>query len=698
MALTESEAVLNVENAAEYAGQYIKTIEPYPGGFRGRGIVTCAGGMKYQPGAWVLIKMLRMLGCRLPIQVWYLGEEECDERWISLVEPLGVECVDAHRVCELHPHPRLGGWECKAYAILHSPFEEVLFLDADNVPVRDPTYLFDDPHYQATGAIFWPDGIKTPLESKCWQAFGVPYRDEPEQESGQILIHKELCWAPLHLCNWYNKQSDFYHSFVHGDKDTFRFAWHRLNRPFAAPPGEPKNLRGTLHQSDLSGRRLFQHRIHGKWSLNRNRHVDGFELEDHCLQFLQELKSLWNPITSLTKHLTPNDRRQMDDLAGRRFDVVSAGFGRTSFLLSENALIADGPGNAAHFWWIENEALVIANANGYPMVRLARQPDGSWNGRGVYNPMIAIQLVPATSATSGLISTCQSTHEGPCPYQNQERRKNSSQRQKGSHLFDVVYPLGAGSVWNDNELRYSLRSMEKNLRDLGRVFVVGHKPDWLINVVHIPMKDIHRKNKDANLIDKVLAACRTGVSDKFLFASDDQCLLQPVSLAELKAYHIGRLEDKPADFWGGGRWKRRLRRTYGLLLHEEKTTFHYDSHVPMVYERESFESVMTSWPYQQGIGYCINTLYFNMLAIKEQYEMQGQKLTLEQPVPSADEIRAKLIGKTYLGYSDAGLTDGLRTILAELFPEPSQFEGDVAERPKPELVERDSGVLSAALG
>jgi hypothetical protein len=81
--------VLCRKNAAAVAGKYIDTIGPYPSGYDGRGIVTCAGGTGYNTCAWVLINRLRDLGCRLPIQVWYLGERERDEEWIGLVRPPG---------------------------------------------------------------------------------------------------------------------------------------------------------------------------------------------------------------------------------------------------------------------------------------------------------------------------------------------------------------------------------------------------------------------------------------------------------------------------------------------------------------------------------------------------------------------------------------------------------------------------------
>ena len=277
------------------AGVYLKSIQPLKRHYYGRGIVTCAGGPKYYPAAWVLIKMLRKLDCQLPIQVWYLGDKERDEKWISLVEPLGVECIDAYEVRKQYPHPNLGGWECKPYAIQHSPFEEVLFLDADNVPVLEPTYIFDDPRYLATGAVFWPDRIRTPQSSPRWEIFGVPYRDEWEQESGQILINKRACWKALNLCNWYNRHSDFYYQHIYGDKDTFRFAWRRCGQAYSIPDKGIIRLRHTVCQHDLDGHRLFQHRCHVKWSLTGNHRIRGFKYHNECEKFIEELRQYWKP-------------------------------------------------------------------------------------------------------------------------------------------------------------------------------------------------------------------------------------------------------------------------------------------------------------------------------------------------------------------------------------------------------------------
>jgi hypothetical protein len=148
---------LTAANAARAAEEFVRTIPHYPAApgagtgasgenrdstsissvnsceasqgppFSGRGIVICGGGEKYFPGVWVTIHIFRHLGCKLPIQIWYLGEREMDARMRLLLEGIGATCVDALNVRQRHPIRTLGGWESKAYAILHCPFKEVLY-------------------------------------------------------------------------------------------------------------------------------------------------------------------------------------------------------------------------------------------------------------------------------------------------------------------------------------------------------------------------------------------------------------------------------------------------------------------------------------------------------------------------------------------------------------------------------------------
>jgi hypothetical protein len=224
-------AGLNIETARERFEDALTAAKEMPFEFTGRGIVIPAGGSRYFPCAFVCIKILRRLGCTLPIEIWHLGNVECDRKMSSIVEPLGVECIDALQMRKAHPARILNGWELKPYAIMHSRYKEVLLIDADNIAVKNPEFLFECEEFRNLGAVFWPDyGCLAPTRP-IWEICGVAYRDEPEFESGQILVDKAKCWQALCLTMWMNEYSDFFYHYIHGDKETFHLAKYiRLRR------------------------------------------------------------------------------------------------------------------------------------------------------------------------------------------------------------------------------------------------------------------------------------------------------------------------------------------------------------------------------------------------------------------------------------------------------------------------------------
>src|SRR5436190_6632593 len=290
-----AEAFIHEDNAAERTDRFIETIPPYPKIFSERGIVTCGGGVGYFTTAWVCIHQLRRIGCTLPIQLWYLGPREVNDHMRALLAPLGVECIDACEVRKTYPARILNGWELKPYAMLHCPFREVLLLDSDNVAVVNPEFLFDTPPFHETGAVFWPDHNHMEPDRSAWKVFKVPYRDESEFESGQILLDKEKCWRALQLAMWFNENSDCFYHHVYGDKDTFRFAWHRLGQKFSMPPYPIRELQDTMCQHDFQGRVIFQHRNMDKWNFrHENKRIEGFLFEDECRADVARLRSLWN--------------------------------------------------------------------------------------------------------------------------------------------------------------------------------------------------------------------------------------------------------------------------------------------------------------------------------------------------------------------------------------------------------------------
>lgn len=250
---------------------YAHDIPPYPGTFSGRGIVVCAGGYTYITCAWVNISMLRKSGCALPVELWHAGGE-INASMIRKFEELNVVCRDCNSLTEAP----VKGFAIKPFAILHSAFKEVLFLDADNNCVSDPAYLFDSEVYKKTGTIFWPDLWRTHPENPVWQVVAATAYSTPEQESGQLLVNKEQCWRELNLCMYFNNNRQVYYKMLHGDKDTFKFAWMALNTTYYMVPAPPA-FGGFVHtdgifyglsmiQHDMDNKVLFLHRNLMKWA------------------------------------------------------------------------------------------------------------------------------------------------------------------------------------------------------------------------------------------------------------------------------------------------------------------------------------------------------------------------------------------------------------------------------------------------
>src|SRR5690606_41304307 len=83
------------------------------------------------------------------------------------------------------------------YFSRHHPSDRSLFpsttlFRSNNVPLIDPATLLSTPEYLATGALFWPDRHNIEPERPIWDICRVPHRSEPEFETGQLVIDKEI--------------------------------------------------------------------------------------------------------------------------------------------------------------------------------------------------------------------------------------------------------------------------------------------------------------------------------------------------------------------------------------------------------------------------------------------------------------------------------------------------------------------------
>ncbi|KAF1776093.1 Nucleotide-diphospho-sugar transferase [Phytophthora cactorum] len=224
------------------------------------------------------VRLLRTYNCSLPVELWYLenemGTNPLNESRVlqSLVKDYGP--ISLRGIAEAD----VDGFNTKVFALVHSELDQVLFLDADNSPVRDPTYLFSTPEFVEKGTIFWPDFwhpmntiFNINKESLLWELVGTPYVDMFEQESGQLLIDRRRSDVALKIVQFLAlRKPDHFERFklLHGDKDLFRLAWLKTNTSFymiqtpAAAAGlvKGKQFCGmTMVQHDPQGDILFLH-------------------------------------------------------------------------------------------------------------------------------------------------------------------------------------------------------------------------------------------------------------------------------------------------------------------------------------------------------------------------------------------------------------------------------------------------------
>lgn len=367
-----------------------------------RGIVIAGGGLKYFPSVWVNVRLLRHFGCQLPVQLWYLGDGEIDPYMKRLLAPLGVECINARLLEAEHPCRILCGWELKLYATLHSPFSEVLFLDADNGVVCDPTYLFDAPQYQQHGAVFWPDYACWTLKPGVWKVFGMLDMAEPEVaqnerafESGQYLIDKRRCDRELRLGLWYAEHSDFTFQHVYGDKECFHLAWRKLDTEYAMPKAGPGWNTHTIVQYDFRGQIVFQHRCQDKWRFGGNRFVESLANEQLCFDFVAELSRSWSGTLWRNEQPTAAEQASIDSLTGRRALYRRVGYDERILKLEAERLVGEGSAECERLWHlnhVDDQSVLTLSRLDRPTCHLREGEDGIWRGAWLEHEHMPVEL------------------------------------------------------------------------------------------------------------------------------------------------------------------------------------------------------------------------------------------------------------------------------------------------------------------
>jgi hypothetical protein len=224
--------------------------------------------------------------------------------------------------------------------------------------------------------------------------------------------------------------------------------------------------------------------------------------------------------------------------------------------------------------------------------------------------------------------------------------------------MDIVYPLKNMTEDDYVELRYSLRSLKNIEHD--RVIIVGGKPDWVKNIIHIDEYDVHSL-KGSNSLRKILTTFSI-VSDDFIYMNDDFFMLKP---QKVKYFHQGNFRENvehKAPLLNYSRYWQGMHRT--AILFDEPLD--YEVHYPFVFNKNKFLEMLKK--YDMTKAYALRSLYGN------EYKVGGEYVK-DNKVYNLDDFRNAFKTDYFVSSSDQlPVDDAFIKILDNFFPDKSPYE------------------------
>jgi len=233
--------------------------------------------------------------------------------------------------------------------------------------------------------------------------------------------------------------------------------------------------------------------------------------------------------------------------------------------------------------------------------------------------------------------------------------------------IDVLIPLGHGSGLDNNELRYSLRSLQENLSNIGNIYLIGVKPDWITNVIHVPYQDPHISSKfrNQNILQKILFTIRNyDVSDNFVFTNDDIFFLKPTDQNNLHNYTDCTMQEYlERNPMLNIIYKRAFLSTIQYLREKNLPMQHYDNHTPIIYNKFKFENIFADIQHEIVIksiyGNSITPIIFDNKVFKPLSLQQIENQNKDQP---------------FFSVADKALNEDMKEYIKTKFKKQSKYE------------------------
>lgn len=229
----------------------------------------------------------------------------------------------------------------------------------------------------------------------------------------------------------------------------------------------------------------------------------------------------------------------------------------------------------------------------------------------------------------------------------------------------IIIPLHhkGGKFKNNTELRYALRSIDKNFSGEFEVVIVGKKlPDWLVGVKHL--------RSNGGLKTALLDASKA-YPNGFFWWYDDCCLLKNQTAEELKVTPATKRWQTAQT-----KWSRSLDKIKDRLLAEgHEATDYSRPHGPYWFDKAMVDEAFADWPGMAGKFPWESWILSKRRWPKRHGVVKQYYGAFRQPPGE----------HVFLNYCDNGLTPELIGWLIMQFPHLSRFEQGAQKKPKIEV-------------
>lgn len=201
--------------------------------------------------------------------------------------------------------------------------------------------------------------------------------------------------------------------------------------------------------------------------------------------------------------------------------------------------------------------------------------------------------------------------------------------------LDIVYFVKDAQT--NNELRYSIRSVAKNM-PYKRIWIIGGCPYGIVPDIHVRAEQ-NGHSKWENVHEMYRLACENKeLTDDFIMFNDDFFIMQPMPRVEplyrcTLDEHIAMLESKFKRVNG---YSKLLRNCNKELKRLGKTQFSYELHIPFIFNKQKLSDLLNNFPHQ----HCTRTLYGNLYSIGGR---QSEDIKVFSPKPDFDYKSSPLL-------------------------------------------------------